>query len=145
MGVRGRGMRPSDARLTKGDAMSAGDWKDLFKAACEGDLALVRYHVDAGVDLNYAHPEFFSTPLVGAIRARQEAIALFLLDHGADPALLSEIDAMTPLQAARSVGLRAVEARLLELGASDSPSRLAWLARWWPFSPRAGAPVQAPR
>ena len=59
--------------------MSAGDWKDLFKAACEGDLALVRYHVDAGVDLNYAHPEFFSTPLVGAIRAKQEAVALFML------------------------------------------------------------------
>jgi hypothetical protein len=28
--------------------MSAGDWKDFYKAACEGDLALVDYYADAG-------------------------------------------------------------------------------------------------
>ena len=78
--------------------MSGGDWKEMFNAGCEGDLALVEHHVKSGVDVNYAHPEFLSTPLVAAILAGQEAVALYLLDHGANPALPSEFDAATPLR-----------------------------------------------
>lgn len=96
--------------------MSGGDWKEMFNAACEGDLALVDYHVRAGVDVNYAHPEFLSTPLVASILAGQEAVALYLLDHGAIPDLASEFDAQTPIQAARTAGLVAVQARLVALG-----------------------------
>jgi hypothetical protein len=44
--------------------MSGGDWKEMFNAGCEGNLELVKYHVQAGVDVNFAHPEFLSTPLV---------------------------------------------------------------------------------
>lgn len=113
--------------------MSAGDWKDLFKVACDGDLALVRYHIESGVNLDYAHPEFYSTPLVGAILAGQEAVALFMLDHGASPSLRSDFDAMTPLQAARHVRLPSVEARLIALGARDAASRRHALLRWLPF------------
>ena len=108
--------------------MSAGDWKDLYKAACDGNLALVRYHVDAGVDLNHVHPEFFSTPLVAALRAGQAEVALYLLDHGANPTLESEMDHLTPLEAARQAGLPAVEARLRSMGAR--PRRRGWSARW---------------
>ncbi|MFC3683116.1 hypothetical protein [Hydrogenophaga luteola] len=96
--------------------MSGGDWKEMFNAGCEGDLALVEHHVKSGVDVNYAHPEFLSTPLVAAILAGQEAVALYLLDHGANPALASEFDAATPLQAARQVGLVAVEEKLYAMG-----------------------------
>ena len=60
--------------------MSAGDWKELFAAACDGRIELVRYHVKNGVDVNYAHPEFLSTPLVACILARQPAVADLLLD-----------------------------------------------------------------
>ncbi len=118
--------------------MSGGNWKELFMAGCEGDLALVDYHRKCGVDLNYAHPEFLTTPLVGAILAGQEAVALYLLDHGALPDLPSELDAITPLGAARRMALPAVEARLLALGAPPEampaarPGRaagLAWLGR----------------
>lgn len=114
--------------------MSGGDWKELFNAACEGDLALVRYHTEAGVDLNYAHPEFLATPLVASILAGQEAVALYLLDHGASPHLLSEFDGLTPAQAAARAGLAQVAARLHELGAeaaAPSPPARRW--RWWPF------------
>jgi ankyrin repeat protein len=121
--------------------MSGGDWKELFKAACEGDIELVRYHARNGVDLNYAHPEFLSTPLVACILERQEAVAGLLLDHGADPLLLSEFDHLTPVQAARQVGLGALEARLRAMGAPDPavrrPQRGGWLAFvlgrwcWW--------------
>jgi uncharacterized protein len=116
--------------------MSGGNWKEMFNAGCEGDLALVEHHVKSGVDVNYAHPEFLSTPLVAAILAGQEAVALYLLDHGAHPALPSEFDAATPIQAARQMGLVAVEQKLYALGVprpaagSEPPSgRSAPLAR----------------
>lgn len=97
--------------------MSAGNWKELFQAACDGDLELVEYHVDMGVDLNYAHPEFQATPLVASILAGQTAVALFLLERGANPQLLSESDGLTPMQAARQAGLSAVVEKLRALGA----------------------------
>lgn len=96
--------------------MSGGNWKEMYQAGCEGDLALVEYHVKAGADVNYAHPEFLSTPLVAALLAGQEAVALYLLENGAIPDLPSEFDAATPMQAARRSGLAAVEDRLCELG-----------------------------
>ena len=112
--------------------MSGGDWKELFQAACEGDIELVRYHVRNGVDVNYAHPEFLSTPLVACILERQEAVALLLLDHGANPLLPSEFDALTPVQAARRAGLPALETRLRALGAPDPGAVLApWRPERW--------------
>ena len=52
--------------------MSAGDWKRFYQAVCDGDMRLVRHYIEAGIDVNYAHPEFFSTPLVAAIRNQRE-------------------------------------------------------------------------
>lgn len=116
--------------------MSGGHWKELFRAACDGDLELVRYHVQTGVDVNYAHPEFLGTPLVACILARQEAVALYLLAHGAWPDLISEFDGLTPLQAARQVGLPVVERKLLDLGATEpapAPTPVRPRPWWWPF------------
>ncbi len=119
--------------------MSGGNWKELFQAACEGDLALLAYHVKNGVDVNFAHPEFLSTPLVACILAGQAEAALYLLDHGADPHLGSEFDALTPLQAAQQTGLATVAQRLLQMGATlpppaAQPAPLPWWAwrRWRP-------------
>lgn len=112
--------------------MSGGNWKEMFDAAVAGDLGLVEYHVKSGVDIDYAHPEFLSTPLVAAILARQEAVALYLLKSGASPTLHSEFDGVTPMQAARQAGLAGVERRLLELGAPPQPPQPAqrnWFAQ----------------
>lgn len=112
--------------------MSGGNWKEMYAAAEGGDLALVEYHVKRGVDVNYAHPEFLSTPLVATILARQADVAHFLLEAGADPRLHSEFDAMTPVEAARHVGLTGLEARLVQLGATPLPPpqpRKGWLSR----------------
>ncbi|WP_439517856.1 ankyrin repeat domain-containing protein [Hydrogenophaga sp.] len=112
--------------------MSGGDWKELFRAACEGDIELVRYHVKNGVDVNYAHPEFLSTPLVACILEKQEAVAALLLDHGANPLLPSEFDNLTPVQAARQAALPALEARLRALGAPDPGLRPSpWSPERW--------------
>lgn len=113
--------------------MSGGNWKEMFDAAVAGDLGLVEYHVESGVDVNYAHPEFLSTPLVASILAGQEAVARYLLESGANPGLPSEFDGLTPVQAARQAGLAELEARLVELGATPLPPAVAkrsWLGRW---------------
>jgi uncharacterized protein len=118
--------------------MSGGNWKEMFNAAVDGDLALVEYHVRAGVDVNYAHPEFLSTPLVAAILARQEAVARYLLTSGANPDLPSEFDGATPMQAARRAGLPALEEALLCAGAAPLPPPAqrrrrggGWLGGWF--------------
>jgi uncharacterized protein len=95
--------------------MSSGNWKELFDAACTGDLELVRYHIRTGVNINHIHPEYFGTILVACILAKQEAVALELLAHGADPQLFSDLDGLNPLQAARQARLKAVENRLQTL------------------------------
>ncbi len=96
--------------------MSAGDWKDLYAAATQGDLARVRYHLDAGVNPNYQHPEVLCTPLVASIIQGHDAVALCLLAEGADPRLRSDFDNLTPLEAARLHGRAVVEQRLQALG-----------------------------
>ncbi|TAH12820.1 MAG: ankyrin repeat domain-containing protein [Curvibacter sp.] len=80
--------------------MSSGDWKEMFDAAVDGDLALLRYHLAAKVDPNYQHPEYMCTPLVACILAGQYDAAALLLQWGADPKLRSEGEEMTPLEAA---------------------------------------------
>ncbi|MEM1321097.1 MAG: ankyrin repeat domain-containing protein [Bacteroidota bacterium] len=65
--------------------MSAGDWKDLFAACKNGDLELVKYHIKMGVNPNYQHPEFMTSPLLESIRANQIDIIKYLLANGADP------------------------------------------------------------
>lgn len=113
---------------------SGGNWKELFAAATSGDLELLHYHVAHGVDIDYAHPEFLSTPLVACILAGQAAAAHLLLDHGAQVNLYSEFDGMNPLQAARHACLPALEARLLSMGATApavAPQHTADARPWW--------------
>lgn len=92
--------------------MSHGDYKDLFRGVCDGDVELVRHHLAAGVDVDFIHPELMSTALVAAIEAGHAAVAGVLLDHGADPALRSPLEDMTPLEAAEAAGLDDVAERL---------------------------------
>lgn len=107
----------------------------MFRAACTGDVELVRFHLDNGVDVDYAHPEFQSTALVASILAGREEVAHLLLDHGADPLLRSDLEGVTPIEAAHRAGVASVEARLrglgapLPLSAPVSRARSGWLDR----------------
>jgi ankyrin repeat protein len=92
--------------------MSHGDFKAFFAAACTGDVELVRHHLEAGVDVDFIHPELQSTAMVAAVEEGRADVALLLLDHGASPTLVSPLEAVTPLQAARAAGLDQVVARL---------------------------------
>jgi ankyrin repeat protein len=111
--------------------MDGGNWKEMFNAACQGDLELVKYHVKNGVDINYAHPEFLSTPLVACTLAGHEDVALYLLESGANPHLPSEFDGLTPIQAARQARLTVLEARLEQLGAVATAAVVANPRRTW--------------
>ena len=92
--------------------MSAGNWKELVSAAERGDLDLMRYHLRLGVDPNYQHPEFLTTPLIEAARQNQpEAVAL-LLAHGADPHIASQLGGETAQSVAKLYRHKAVLAVL---------------------------------
>lgn len=110
-------------------AMSAGDWKRFYQAVCEGDLRLVQHYVDAGIDVNYAHPEFFSTPLVAAIRHQQEQVALLIFQHGADPQRISDIDGISPLEMLPAANLPALTQQIRAAGFTHPP-RASWWKRW---------------
>jgi ankyrin repeat protein len=113
------------------NTMSAGDWKNLYAAAVEGDLAVVRYHISAGVNPDYQHPEIMCTPLVASLIQGHSDIAHYLLAQGADPHLRSEFDGLTPLQAARKHGRTEFVELLLERGAREPRQPFWW--RWLPI------------
>lgn len=109
--------------------MSAGDWKRFYQAVCDGDMRLVRHYIEAGIDVNYAHPEFFSTPLVAAIRNQREEVALFILQRGADPLRVSEVDGASPMDLLATSNLPRLQEQLDRMGIAARPARNFW-KRW---------------
>ncbi|MTB51952.1 ankyrin repeat domain-containing protein [Lewinella sp. W8] len=106
--------------------MAAGDWKDLLNAIFANDLALVKYHVEGGVNVNYQHPEFLTTPLLESITQERLEITKYLLEQGADPTLRAGFSADSPLKVARRTGNKA----LISLVKSFLPkkrSSLKWI------------------
>lgn len=102
--------------------MSGGDWKEMYVAASDGNFALLKYHIDNGVNPNYQHPEILATPLVASIIAGHDEIAKFLLENGADPDLESDFDGLKPLQAAKKYKRTA----LIEILESKLPPKTWW-------------------
>lgn len=86
--------------------MDGGNWKEMLVAVHNGDLDLVKYHVRAGVDINYQHPELLTTPLIDAAEYGQYEIAEYLLAQGADPKIPAGFSSDTPLRMARRHGHR---------------------------------------
>ncbi|MEM1122889.1 MAG: ankyrin repeat domain-containing protein [Bacteroidota bacterium] len=96
---------------------AGGNWKELYNAAQAGNLALVKYHTENGIDIDYQHPEFLTTPLIASIEQERYEIAHFLLQNGASPTLKEIFGAQTPLLAAKATG----NTRLVELIRSFLP------------------------
>jgi uncharacterized protein len=87
--------------------MGHGDWKDMFRGVQNNDLELVRYYIKMGIDLNYQHPEFLTSPLIESIRSNHLEMLAFLLENGALPDL-KEVDSnKNPITIARELGNQA--------------------------------------
>ena len=78
-----------------------GNWKELLYASERGDLDLMRYHLRMGIDPNYQHPEFLTTPQIEAARNNHPAALKLLLEHGADPHAASILDGETAQSVAK--------------------------------------------
>lgn len=112
-------------------ASAGGDWKDFYAAAERGDLACVRYHLSAGVDVNYQHPEVMLSALVISTMQGHEAVVRLLLNHGADANLPAELGDLMPLHLARERGHTAIASLLLAHGAQQRPvTRRPFWSHW---------------
>ena len=81
--------------------MSGGDWKEMLVAVQMGNIDLVKYHVNEGIDVNYEHPELMTTALIESIQFDQIEIARFLLENGADPSQNAWLSKDNPLRIAK--------------------------------------------
>ena len=81
--------------------MAAGDWKDMLKACQLGDIELLQYYLDKGVNPDYQHPEFLTTPLITSIEQGHIALARLLIEKGADPRLRAGFSEDTPMRVAQ--------------------------------------------
>ncbi len=109
--------------------MSAGDWKDFYQAAVQGDLARVQHHLAEGVHPDEQHPEILRTALVVSVLEGHLAVARCLLAHGADPNRVSWMDDLSPLEAASRSGQQEMAELLRRFGAQER-SRSFW-SRWF--------------
>ncbi len=109
--------------------MSAGDWKDFYRAAVQGDLALVEHHLAEGVNPDEQHPEILRTALVVSVLEGHLAVVRQLLEHGADPNRISWMDDLSPLEAASRTGHLEMAQLLRRFGARERP-RPFW-SRWF--------------
>ena len=69
--------------------MQSGDFKALVQSAIDGDLALAHYFLSLGVDPSFLHPGIMTTPLIEAAKTSNVEMFKLLLNHGADPNLVS--------------------------------------------------------
>lgn len=80
-----------------------GNWKDLLRAAEEGDPAKTRYHLGGGVDPNWQHPEYFTAPIHEAIKnGNLEIVKILVEEGGANPALVEEMTDDSTIDIARA-------------------------------------------
>ncbi len=81
-----------------------GDWKELYDAACEGRLNTISNALRMGVDPNYQHPEYGTTPLIAAVEKGQIEAARLLIQGGADPDIKSQWDLYSARELAAEKG-----------------------------------------
>jgi uncharacterized protein len=78
-----------------------GDWKDMFLGVANNDFDLIRYYIQKGIDLNYQHPEYFTSVLVESIKKNSTEMMILLLQNGADPNLKEVFSNKTPITIAK--------------------------------------------
>lgn len=75
----------------------------MFAACQSGNIDLVKYHIETGVDPNYTHPEFLTTALMESVRCNRLEIVKYLLVNGADPNIKDEWTSETAISIAEAM------------------------------------------
>ncbi|NER18518.1 ankyrin repeat domain-containing protein [Spongiivirga citrea] len=84
--------------------LRGGDWKEMLKAAEQGNLELVKAYVRMGIDINYVHPEELTTPLIESARNGNFEIVKFLLENGADCTIIDGYGGFSAIESAKLHG-----------------------------------------
>ncbi len=92
--------------------MGHGDWKDMFRGVQSNDFELVKYYIRMGIDLNYQHPEFLTSPLIEAIRDKNLAMMTLLLENGALADTCEVASEKSPMTIAKELGNQEVIEKL---------------------------------
>ena len=104
---------------------TGGNWKEMVHVASipgGGDVAVVQYHLEMGMDPNWQHPECMSTPLLEAIRVGNLKVVKLLLEHKpntADPTIPGDWEGQTPMELAMELQNHDVVDTLLPFLPSD--------------------------
>ena len=69
----------------------SGDNKGFIHAVMNEDLDAVTYYVSIGMDVNFLDPEIMTSPLIEAVKLRNHQISKLLLEHGANPRIISQL------------------------------------------------------
>jgi uncharacterized protein len=75
-------------------------WKAMLKACVDNDSDKVQYYLDEGVDPNYQHPEYRTSPFLEAVRCGNIRCVNALLSSGASLTEIEDRSGMTPLELA---------------------------------------------
>lgn len=76
----------------------------MFHGIQQKDLELVRYYLQLGIDVNYQHPEYMTSPLIESIRVGEAAMVQLLLDNGASAQTVEMDTQKSPLAVAKATG-----------------------------------------
>ncbi len=96
--------------------MSHGDWKDMFYGVQNNDLDLVQYHIRMGVDVNYQHPEFMTSPLIESIRCGHLEMFQLLINNGASLEMVEIYSNKSPLSVAKESANQEIINLILSIG-----------------------------
>ena len=69
----------------------SGDNKGFIHAVMKQDREAVSYYVSLGTDVNFLDPEIMTSPLIEAVKLGNHEISKVLLDHGANPRIISQL------------------------------------------------------
>lgn len=106
--------------------MSAGDWKKMLEGIQKNDIELVKYYIESGINPNYQHPEFQTTPLIEGIELRRYEIIKYLLEKGADPLLKVGFSNDSPMKIAK----KNKDRKIIQLLESYSPQKTSFWKVW---------------
>ncbi len=103
--------------------MNHGDWKALFYAVESNDIQLVQYYLKMGIDFNYQHPEFLTSPFFESIRCGHIEIVELFLQNDADLNTIEMESGKKPMDIAIKAGQKDIIEMIKKSISHTSPNQ----------------------